>query len=149
MVKPWQELIMALLRVSIGTGVSPFAKSGLDETFGFTVGARGVRTGEVVAQTEFKDGCAESAGAIAVTIVGEQAADGNAQGGVISDRSAQEGDSSSRSEGGQDLGKGNAGVVIDSDMNILPAAVQLAAAASIGANNHAREASQLLNIEVK
>jgi hypothetical protein len=35
-------------------------------------------------------------------------------------------------------------VVINSDMKVLPAAVQLAAAASIGTNHDAGEASQLL-----
>ena len=148
-VKPGDELGMTLLRVWTRAGISPFPESGLDKTFGFSVGARSVRTGEVMAQAEFNDGSAESAGAIAVTVVGEQAADGNAQGGVISDRSVQKGDSGSSREVGQDLDEGNAGVVIDGDMNVLPTAMKLTPAASIGTNNHAREASQLLNIEVK
>jgi hypothetical protein len=52
-VKPGKKLVMALLRVQIGPGISPFAESGLDETFGFAVGARGIGTSEVVAQPQF------------------------------------------------------------------------------------------------
>ena len=84
-----------------------------------------------------------------MTVVGEQATDGDTQGGIISHRSAQEGDRGSGSEVSQDLNEGNTGVVIDSDMDIFPTAVKLAAAATIGTNNHAGEASQLLNIEVE
>ena len=123
-------MLMALLRVLVRTGVSPFAQSGLDESFGFAVGARSVRTGEVMAQAQLHHGGVESAGTIAVTVVGEQAANGDAQGGVVSNRGAQEGDRGSRREVGQDLGEGNAGVVINGDMNVLPSAVQLAPAAS-------------------
>ena len=132
-VKPGKKLVMALLRVLIGAGVSPFAESGLDETFGFAVGARGVGTSEVVAQTQFNHGSVESVGAITVTVIGEQAADGNAQGWRNKRlRSAQEGDGGSGREVGQDLGESDTGVVIDSDMNVFPSAVVLASAASIG-----------------
>jgi hypothetical protein len=65
MVKPGKELVVALLRVLIEGGVGPFAKNGLDKSFGFTVGARGVRAGEVMAQAELKHSCVESVGAIA------------------------------------------------------------------------------------
>ena len=148
-VKPRKKLVVALLGVLIGPGISPFAESSLDESFGFTVGARGIRAGEVMTQAEFNHGGMKSVGAIAVTIIGEQAADGNAQTGIIGDRSAQEGDSGSCREVGQDLGEGNAGVVIDSDMNVLPSAVMFASAATIGTRNNAGEAAQLLNIEVE
>ena len=149
MVKPGKELVVALLGVLIQAGIGPFAKSGLDKSFGFTVGARGVGTGEVMAQAELNNSRVESVGAIAVTVVGEQATDRDAESGVVSNRGAQEGDSASGSEVGQDLSEGNTGVVIDSDMNVLPSAMMFASAASIGTRNNAGEASQLLNIEVQ
>jgi hypothetical protein len=142
-------LVVALLGVLIQAGIGPFAKSGLDKTFGFTVGARGVGTGEVVAQAELNNSGVESVGAVAVTIVGEQATNGDAQSGVVSNRGAQEGDSASGGEVRQDLSEGNTGVVITSDMDILPSAVMFASVASIGTRNNAGESSQLLNIEVK
>lgn len=40
-------------------------------------------------------------------------------------------------------------MVIDGDMNVFPAAMKLAAAATIGTRNYAGEAAQLLNIEVE
>jgi hypothetical protein len=46
--EPGQELVMALLRILIGARVSRFAKSGLDKSFGFVVGTRGVGTSEVM-----------------------------------------------------------------------------------------------------
>jgi len=149
MVKPGKELVVALLGVLIEAGVGPFAKSGLDKSFGFAVGARGVRTGEVMAQAEFNNSCVESVGTIAVAVVGEQATNGDAQSGVVSNGGAQEGDCASGGEVGQDLSEGNTGVVIDSDMNILPSTVMFTSATSIGTRNNAGEASQLLNIEVE
>ena len=148
-VKPGKKMVMALLGVLIGPGISPFAESGLDETFGFAVGARGIGTSEVVAQTQFNNGSVESVGAITVAVIGEQAADGNAQAGVIGDCGAQKGDGGNSGEVGQDLGESNAGMVIDGDMDVFPATVVLTPAAAVGTKNHAGEASQLLNIEVK
>src|SRR5882724_3138327 len=48
-VKPGKKLVVALLGVLIQAGIGPFAKSGLDKPFGFTVSAWGVGTGEVMA----------------------------------------------------------------------------------------------------
>ena len=46
------ELGSALLGVFIGDWVGPFAQSGLDEAFGFSVGFWGVGSREDVAQAE-------------------------------------------------------------------------------------------------
>src|SRR3954452_12178982 len=88
-------------------------------------------------------------GTVTVTVIGKQAANGNAQAGVISHCGTQESDSASSVKVGQNLNKSDARVVIDSDMNIFPATMKLTAAAPIGTRNHAGEASQLLNIEVQ
>src|ERR1051326_9345433 len=96
-------------------------------------------------QTEFEHGSVESMGTVTVTVVGQQAANGNAQAGVISHGGPQESDSASSVKVGQNLDKGDAGVVINSDMNIFPATMKLAAAASLGTGNQAGEAAQLLN----
>src|SRR6476620_5010614 len=45
-VEPVEQLGRSLIRVLIGAGVGPFAKRGLNEAFGFSVGLRGVRPGE-------------------------------------------------------------------------------------------------------
>jgi hypothetical protein len=82
-VKPGLELVIAMLGSWINTGVSPFAQSGLDEAFGFAIGTRGIGASETMAQAESENGAAEGMGAIAVAIIGKQAADVNSQTGVV------------------------------------------------------------------
>jgi hypothetical protein len=68
--------------------VSPLAQSGLDEAFGFAVGAGSVGTGEAMADAEFVTGGAKAVGAVAMAIVGEQASNGDAVLGIESNRGA-------------------------------------------------------------
>ncbi len=49
--EPMAELGRPLIRVLIGT-VGPFAKRGLDEALGFSIGLRGVGPGEDLAKAE-------------------------------------------------------------------------------------------------
>jgi hypothetical protein len=77
-VEPRGELLVAFFGVGVVANVSPLAKSGLDEAFGFAVGAWRVGAGEVVADAEFLAGGAKAAGAVAGSVVGEQAANGGA-----------------------------------------------------------------------
>src|SRR5579864_5698106 len=77
-VQPGKKLVMALLGVLIEIGIDPFAKSSLDKSFGFTVGARGVGTGEVMAQAHLNHSRVKSVGAIAMTVIGKQATNGDA-----------------------------------------------------------------------
>ena len=51
--KPGGHLCGALLGNFIGTSVNPLSKGGLDEAFGFAIGARCVGAREVVAKTEW------------------------------------------------------------------------------------------------
>ena len=41
-----------LIRVLVGTSIGPFAKRGLDEALGFSIGLRGVGPGEDLAKAE-------------------------------------------------------------------------------------------------
>ena len=70
-VKPGKKMVLTVLGVSIQAGVGPFTQGGLDEAFGFAVGARSVRTSEVMAQPKFNHGSVKSARTVAVTVVGE------------------------------------------------------------------------------
>ena len=76
--EPWGEMLIAFFGVEVMANVGPLAQGGLDEAFGFAIGARSVRTSEAVLDSELEAGGAELAGAIAGAVVGEQAADGNA-----------------------------------------------------------------------
>ena len=95
----------------------------MDEAFGFAVGARSVGAGKVMPKAELQTSLAESARAVAVAVIGEQPTDANAQSGVIGDCGAQESDRRSAGEVRQDLGEGDAGVIVNGDVQVLPAAM--------------------------
>ena len=59
-----RELLVAFFGVGPVAGIGPFAESGLDEAFGFAVGARGIGTSEAVANAELSAAVAELVGAI-------------------------------------------------------------------------------------
>ena len=79
-----------------------------------------------MADAETTASIAEVVRAIARAIVGEQATDADAERAVVSDRGVQESHRGVAAFIGQDLGKGEAGVVVDGDGNELPAAPGLA-----------------------
>src|SRR5208337_3115906 len=122
-------MLIAFIGVEVMANVGPLAQRGLDEAFGFAVGARSVGTGEAVLNAELEAGGAELSGAIAGTVVGEQAADGDAVLGVEGDGGAQKGDGGWALLVGQHAGEGEAGVIVDGDVQSLPAG-ELRAAAS-------------------
>src|ERR1700693_2980754 len=110
--------------------VGPLAQGGLDEAFRLTVGAGCVGTGKAVLNAELETGGAELSGAIAGAVVGEQAADGDAELGVEGEGGVQEGDGGFALLGGQHAGEGEAGVIVDSDVQSLPTGELRAAAAT-------------------
>ena len=122
----------------------------MDEAFGFAVGARGVGASEALAEAELMTEAAKDAGAVTRAVVGEQAADRNAEAGVVIDRGLQK---SSRGRGflvGQDLREGDARVIIDGDMDIFPSGT-MDAAPPITRNAAADglKAADFLNVEVE
>jgi hypothetical protein len=110
----------------------------------------GVGASEALAEAELVTETAKDAGAIAGSVVGEQAADGDAEAGVVIDGSLR---SSSGGRGflvGQDLGESDAGVVIDGDMDVLPSSAMDAATTVAGnAPAHGLEAVDFLYVEVE
>jgi hypothetical protein len=59
-------------------------------------------------------------GAIAGTVIGENPANRHAELGIVIDRSLEKGGGRRGFLVGQDLGEGDAGVIIDGDGNIFP-----------------------------
>ena len=150
LMKPARQFDGALLRVVVSTTVGPFPQRGLDESFGFAIGARGVGTGEALANAELAAELEKVAGAIAGTVIGEHAGDGDAEAGVVIDGSLQESRRRRRFLVRQDLREGDAGVVVDGDMHVLPAGAMDAAAAVAGdAATDSPETSDLLDVEVE
>lgn len=133
----------------ISASVDPFAKSGLDEALGFAIGARCVGPGKAMTQAQLKAGVTESMGAVTVPVIGEDGADRNAEAGVIGDSSMEEIDGCSCSEVGQNLGEGNAGMIVDGDVKVLPAGVMGTAPTTVGADFDIGETAQLLDVEVQ
>src|ERR1700693_3614616 len=130
--------------------VGPLAQGGLDEAFRLTVGAGCVGTGKAVLNAELETGGAELSGAIAGAVVGEQAADGDAELGVEGDGGAQECDGSFGLLVGQHAGEGEAGVVVDGDMQSLPAReLRAAAPTAIAPNGDLRIAGHALDVEMQ
>jgi len=147
--KPRRHLRVTLLGVLIRAGIDPFAEGGLDEAFGFPVGARCVRARKVMAKAELQTSLAESARAVAVAVIGEQPADANAQSGVIGHGSVKKSNCRSSGEIGQDLGEGDTGVIVNGDVEILPPTMMFSASAAIGSNDHIRKTAQMLDIEME
>jgi len=143
-------MLIAFLRVEVMAHVGPLAQGGLDEAFGFAVGAGSVTTGEAVLDAELEAGGAEVAGAIAGAVVGEQAADGDAVLGVEGDGGAQEGDGGFGLLVGQHAGEGEAGVIVDGDVQSLPAGeLRAAAPPPVATNGDLLIAGHALDVEME
>jgi len=121
MLQPGGELLIAFLGVEVVANIGPLAQGGLNEAFGLAVGAWSVRAGEAVVDAELEAGGAELAGAIAGAVVGEQAADGDTVLGVEGDGGVQESDGGWALLVGQHAGEGEARVIVDGDVQSLPA----------------------------
>ncbi len=121
----------------------------MDEAFGFPIGAGSIRPSEAMAQAELQASLAESVRAIATAVIGEQPANANAQGGVIGHGSVKKSNGRSAGEVGQDLGEGDAGVIVNSDVQILPPPMMLPAPTSVGSDGDFRKAAQMLDIEME
>ena len=142
--------MIAFLGVGIVAGVGPFAQSGLDEAFSFAVGAGSVRTGEVMPDGELKTGGAEVAAAIAGTVVGEQTANADAMLGVEGDGGAQESDGSCCGLVGEHAREGETRVIVDGDVQSLPAGkLRATTAAAIATNGNALITGHALDVEMK
>jgi hypothetical protein len=105
----------------IGAVVGPAAQEGLDEAFGFPVGAGTVRAGAQVAQAEPSTGGGEAVRAIAGAVVGHDAGDFDSVAGVPGDQPSKEGSRGGGSLVSQDFGISQTGGVVDSNVNELPA----------------------------
>ena len=77
-VQPGKELLVAFFGVGVVTDIRPLAQSGLDKAFGFSVSAWSVRPCEAMTEAELLASGAKVVGAIAMSVVGEQAANGDA-----------------------------------------------------------------------
>ncbi len=131
--------------------VGPFAQHGLDESFGFAVGAGPVRAGAEVVDPEPFDRGGVDFGAVAGAVVGHDALHVDAMLGEPGDRSFQERDAGGAFLVGEDLDVGEAAGVVDRDVDVLPAGLvgaPVALAAAGDSMTGTFEPAELLDVDV-
>jgi hypothetical protein len=104
-----------------------------------------------VAQAEMFASAPEGEGFVARAVVGHYALDLDAEVLVVGECSSQEGGSAASLLIGHDLGKGNAGVVVNRDMDVLPSrtsAVALSPAVTRDAMADLVELAELFDVDV-
>ena len=149
-VEPVPEVLGALCGGGVGVRVGPLAECGLDEAFGFAVGTRGEGPGEAMAQALLGTARIEGPGTVTPAVVGEHAADTDAEAAVVVEGGAEEGRGSGGGLVGIELGEGEAGVVVDADMEVFPAGAGAGVAAVPGeAVTGAVKAAEFLDVEVQ
>ncbi len=114
----------------IGTSISPLAGDGLDEAFGFAVGLGAIRSGEAVLEAELLAGGGEEFGAVSGAAIGQEALEGNAMVLVKSDGLAERIQSTGDLFVREETGEGEAGMVVDGDVEALDAGAWIALGAS-------------------
>src|SRR5208283_2319326 len=132
-------------------GVGPFSESGLDETLCLAVGFWGVGFGANVPDTELLARPGEGTGFVARAVVGHNALDLDAQALIVGDGSPEEGCSAALLFVGLDLREGEAGGIVDADMDKFPAhatRVALPFAVACDAMTGSAEPPELLDIDV-
>jgi hypothetical protein len=131
-------------------GIGPLTQGGLDKALSFAVGARGVRTSALMAKAELLHQTAKDAGLVAGAVVGKQAAYGDAKASVVSQSGGQEGGSRVAFLVGQNLGEGDARVIVDGDVEVLPAdAFDVLAAIAVNAMTDTADATEFFDVEVE
>src|SRR5438067_5941392 len=151
LVQPDRKFVGATVGCGIGLGVSPFPERGLDEALGLAVGFRRVGLGADVLEAEVAASVAEGEGLIAAAVVGHDADDGDAEAFVISHGRLEEGSGAVDLLVRLDLGEGDAGVIVNADVDELPAdaaAVALAGAIAGDAVADPVETTELFDIDV-
>jgi hypothetical protein len=145
-----REVSSAVVTGLIESGISPFASDGLDEAFGLTIGLRAIGSGEEMFDLELAAGGGEVAGAVSRAAIGQEALDGNAMSFEESDGLVESVENALNLFVWQEAGEGEAGVVVDGDVETFDPGARIAAGAiACGADAGTCEAAQLLDVEVE
>src|SRR5687767_6095132 len=105
----------------IGPAVDPFAQGGLDEALGLAVGAGRVGPGSDVLEAGAGDKALEEMASVGGAVVGHDALDGDAMGLEEGEGAGEEGAGALLPLVGKNLGVGEAGGIVDADVQVLPA----------------------------
>ena len=145
----WEEG-SALVRGVVRTRISPLTSEGLDEAFGFAVGLRAIGSGEEMLEAELVAGRGKEFGTIGRAAIGEDALDEDAVSCIEGDGLLEGGQDTGRFFIGKETGKGEAGMIIDGDVEGLDAGAGITVGAIAGgADAGLVEAAKLFNIKMK
>ena len=134
----------------IGTGIGPLAGDGLDEAFGFAICLRSVGLGEEMLEAELAAGSSEGFGAIGGTAIGEDLLDDDAMSGVKGEGLVEGVENALSLFVGEQTSEGEAGVIINGDVQAFDAGAGVAlSAVAGGADSGTEEAAELLDIEME
>jgi hypothetical protein len=140
----------AMIAGAIRSGISPLASNGLNEAFGLAIGLRAIGLGETVFNAEFFTGGGKKFGAVGGAAIGEHPLDLDAVFLVEADGLVEGVENAGDLFVGQEAGEGEAGMIVDGDMEGLDAGTWIALGAIAGgADAGALEAAQLLDVEVE
>jgi len=145
----WEEG-SALVRGVVRTRISPLTSEGLDEAFGFAVGLRAIGSGEEMLEAELVAGRGKEFGTIGRAALGEDALDEDAVSCIEGDGLLEGGQDTGRFFIGKETGKGEAGMIINGDVEGLDAGAGITVGAIAGgAGAGLVEAAKLFNIKMK
>jgi hypothetical protein len=134
----------------VGPGIGPLAGDGLDEAFGLAVGLGAIGFGEEMLEAELMAGGCEGLGAIGGAAIGEDLLDFDTVSGVEADGLLQSVKGAGSPFVWEQTSEGEAGVVVDGDVQGLDAGAWVAmSAVTSGADAWAMKAAELLDVEVK
>jgi hypothetical protein len=105
----------------VGEAVGPFPEKGLDERFGLAVGLWPSWSGVAAFDREVGAGVTPGEGAVAVAVVAEDPLDRDPALGVPGDGAAEERDTIGRGLAREQFGVGEPRVVVDREVDVLPA----------------------------
>lgn len=144
--KEGSPVVTGVIRASI----SPLAGDGLDEAFGLAVCLRAIGFGEEMCEAEFMAGSGEEFGAIGGAAVGKELLDGEAMSGVEAQGEVQSLENALGTFVREEAGEGEAGVIIDGDVETFDAGAWVAeGAVTGGAYARAKKAAELLDVEME
>src|SRR5689334_12537765 len=108
----------AFLAGAVDGAVGPAVEEGADEAFGFAVGLRPVGAGAEVVDAELAAGDGVDRAAVGGAVVGQDPFDRDPVLLVVGAGAAQEGGGGGGAFVGEDLGVGEAAVVVDGDVHV-------------------------------
>src|ERR1700710_2308751 len=120
-VQPDRKLLGTAIGCWIGLSVGPLPERGLDEALGLAVSFWRIGLGADVLDAEVPASVTEGEGFVTTAVVGHDAGDGDTEAFVISHGRLEEGNGTIGLLIGLDLGERDTGVIVDADVDELPA----------------------------